>query len=348
MDYQGLNPTYLSQEFLYPVDSIEGRPEAHASTIIDGGVEGDTQTLYCAWFCGTREGNIDVAIMFSKINYKIPDHIDKSTSIEYKYSKPQIIADDPQRACGNPVIHLDKKGRLHLWYAAFYARNDPQGRKKQRKIFYQISDDLGKTWTKPDIFSDRDGLWVRNPILVLQNGTWILPMNDETTYLPEYKTDWSSRFARSEDRGKSWEFSKLYSIEGGMIQPCLVQFNDGEIYCVNRTKTKFIADMRSYDNGENWTSPQNTELPNPNSCVAICKNQKNHIILIYNPLTRGRDVLSVAISKSKGEGWKRLFDLQEEKWCEFSYPCIMQTRDGIIHSTYTYKRKTISHDAFVL
>jgi len=285
-----------------------------------------------------------VGIMFSEITY-VPKS--NPSEIDYQYSEPKVIADDPKRACGNPVLFLDDCGVLHLWYAAFYARNDPHSHMPQRKIFYKASKDYGKTWTKPEIFSDRDGLWVRNPVLVLDDGTWILPMNDETTEMPKHNTRWSSRFAFSHDKGKTWEFSELYAIDGGMIQPSVIQFKDGNdksLYCVNRTKTKWVADMRSRDNGKTWTTPQNTSIPNPNSNVIIELSHTGDIYMVYNPMSRGRHTLSIARSRDKGKSWQRLIDLQKKKRGEFSYPCALETEDGLLHVVYTYRRRTISHD----
>ncbi|MBD3350218.1 MAG: hypothetical protein GF364_01910, partial [Candidatus Lokiarchaeota archaeon] len=352
LDYTKHSPQFIQQNQIYPIDSVKDRPRAHASTIINAGVDSGVQKLYCAWFSGKAEGFLNVAIMFSEITYDISE-VNKISDenhqpIDFHYTRPRVIADDPERACGNPVIFLDNNDVLHLWYAAFYAKDDPYGRKDHRKLFYKKSKDHGITWTQPEEFSDRDGLWVRSPLLVLDSGTWLLPINDEVTKVPKYKTKWSSRFVFSHDNGKTWEFSKLYSIKKGMIQPDVIQFEDGSLYCVNRTRTGYIADMRSFDNGRTWTEPKNMELPNPNSCVAITLSETGAIIMIYNPLTIGRGILSAAKSTDKGASWIRLFDLRDEKLREFSYPCVLETKDGLIHCVYTYKRKTISHDIFVL
>jgi predicted neuraminidase len=50
----------------------------------------------------------------------------------------------------------------------------------------------------------------------------------------------------------------------------------------------------------------------------------------------------VAISED-GINWKPLLILENEPKGEFSYPTVMQTADGNIHVTYTWKRKKVKH-----
>ena len=76
-------------------------------------------------------------------------------------------------------------------------------------------------------------------------------------------------------------------------------------------------------------------------------------LLVNNPLPQGKDwfngrnVLDVEYSKD-GVNWKKLFDLENQKEGEFSYPAIIQTSDKKVHILYTYNRKFIKHTAFDL
>jgi alpha-L-fucosidase len=172
-------------------------------------------------------------------------------------------------------------------------------------------------------------------------------MNDEVKFNWKAMTFWSSRFAFSDDEGKSWSFSPLYSIRKGMIQPSVVQFSNGEIYCLNRSRTGWLVEMRSSDNGKTWTKPRNTIIPNNNACACMAQLKTGDLIMVFNPLHKGRNVLSVAESKDKGNHWIRRFDLENEPENEFSYPCVVETPDGLIHVVYTYKRRTIEHAVFM-
>lgn len=337
-------PIFLYRKHLYEIDSIPERPQCHAANIILGKHSNDEIKLYCAWFAGTREANLDVSILFSEITYQ-PNPDPKQ--IKFNYSVPKVIASHSDRACGNPVLFLDNKNILHLWYPAFWPRES--GKKfKNRNIYHKTSNDFGKTWSEPKIFSDRPGLWVKNPVVVLQNGTWLLPMNDEVKFNWKAMTFWSSRFAFSSNQGASWSFSPLYSIRKGMIQPSVVQFPDGELYCLNRSRTGWLVEMRSNDNGETWTKPKNTEIPNNNACACMILRKNGTLVMAYNPLKKGRHILSIAESNDRGLHWIRRFDIEHEPLGEFSYPCLLETPDGLIHIVYTYKRRTIGHGVFSL
>ena len=59
-----------------------------------------------------------------------------------------------------------------------------------------------------------------------------------------------------------------------------------------------------------------------------------------------RDNLRLAISVDGGLTWSRRATLEAEAKEEFSYPYLIQTRDGRIHLVYTWKRKAIKHASF--
>jgi len=51
--------------------------------------------------------------------------------------------------------------------------------------------------------------------------------------------------------------------------------------------------------------------------------------------------LNLAISKD-GKTWEAALVLEKEPG-EYSYPTIIQTADGMVHITYTWKRQRIRH-----
>ena len=70
--------------------------------------------------------------------------------------------------------------------------------------------------------------------------------------------------------------------------------------------------------------------------------------LVYNHTTRRpnggngpRSPLNVAIS-ADGRKWQAALVLEDQPG-EYSYPAVIQTRDGLVHVTYTAKRQTIRH-----
>jgi predicted neuraminidase len=64
-------------------------------------------------------------------------------------------------------------------------------------------------------------------------------------------------------------------------------------------------------------------------------------LLVYNHTAKGRSPLNVAVS-TDGESWQAGPVLESEPG-EYSYPAVIQTADGLVHTTYTWKRKRIRH-----
>jgi predicted neuraminidase len=65
-------------------------------------------------------------------------------------------------------------------------------------------------------------------------------------------------------------------------------------------------------------------------------------LLVYNHTAKGRSPLNLALSDD-GVNWKGVLVLEDEPKKEFSYPAIIQTSDGLVHITYTWKRQKVKH-----
>ena len=64
-------------------------------------------------------------------------------------------------------------------------------------------------------------------------------------------------------------------------------------------------------------------------------------MLVYNHTKKGRSPLNLAVS-ADGEHWKMFHALESEPG-EFSYPAIIQSRDGSVEVVYTWNRKQIKY-----
>jgi predicted neuraminidase len=62
---------------------------------------------------------------------------------------------------------------------------------------------------------------------------------------------------------------------------------------------------------------------------------------VYNHTTKGRSPLNVSVSRD-GKTWEAALVLESEPG-EYSYPAVIQTSDGLVHITYTWKRQRIKH-----
>lgn len=65
------------------------------------------------------------------------------------------------------------------------------------------------------------------------------------------------------------------------------------------------------------------------------------MLLAFNDTNSGRANLRLAISRDSGTTWQRGPYLEQEPETEFSYPFLVQARDGEIHLAYTWKRRAI-------
>ncbi|MBS1708289.1 MAG: exo-alpha-sialidase [Armatimonadetes bacterium] len=64
-------------------------------------------------------------------------------------------------------------------------------------------------------------------------------------------------------------------------------------------------------------------------------------LMMYDGSATARTPLSVAVS-TDAEHWSPVMDLESGPG-EYSYPAVIQTRDGLVHVTYTWRRERIRH-----
>ena len=92
---------------------------------------------------------------------------------------------------------------------------------------------------------------------------------------------------------------------------------------------------------KDWSAPTPMSLPNPNSAIDAVILKDGRALLVYNHASTSRSALNVAVS-SDGKHWQAALVLENEPG-EFSYPAVIQARDGLVHATYTWKRQRIKH-----
>jgi predicted neuraminidase len=102
-----------------------------------------------------------------------------------------------------------------------------------------------------------------------------------------------------------------------------------------------VFDVSSTDQGKTWGPMTLMSLPNPNAGTDATTLSDGRHLIVYNHTARGRSPLNVAISND-GQDWQAAVVLEHEPG-EYSYPAVIQTTDGLVHITYTWKRKLIKH-----
>lgn len=300
-------------------------PECHASTIVE-----TPSGLVAAWFGGTREGHKDVNIY-------------TSTFQGGKWSDPVLAADgyiDEQTryACYNPVLFLAPDGELLLFYKIGPRVVDWTGWMKR-------SNDFGKTWGKAERLPDEILGPIRNQPY-LADGLLICPSSTE-------RDGWKVHFEFTKDNGRTWtkgpDLNDGKPISG--IQPAVLRHGPSTLQALTRSQNRTINETWSYDNGRTWSPLVQTDMPNNNSGIDAITLKDGRHLLVYNNVKPpesvkegwgGRSPLNVAISKD-GKSWEPLVTLENEPKVEFSYPFVIQTADGRVHITYTWKRKKVKH-----
>lgn len=307
---------------IFPQGTFEA---CHAGTI----VETTPGTFMAAWFAGTHEGASDVAIWIS-------------TFREGKWTQPleAAIGKDSlgnRLPCWNPVLFKTNNNTLLLFYKVGINPREWWGCAIQ-------SLDYGKTWGQPLKLPEGFLGPIKNKPIQLSNGNILCPSSVESI-----DGEWSAHLEITNEDLSTWEKIEIEKDDSvGVIQPSILKHDDGRLQMLCRSQQNSIYETWSIDNGLHWSKLDKTSMPNPNSGIDAVALDNGSFILVYNPLLHGpdwfygRNVLNVAISKD-GINWKDIYQLENEKEGEFSYPAVIQALDKSVHVIYTARRKTINH-----
>ena len=203
------------------------------------------------------------------------------------------------------------------------------------------SRDGGQTWSAPEKLPEGILGPIKNKPVLLKDGTLLCPSSSE-------HDGWRVHFESTKDAGRTWQ--KTEAINDGKqyaaIQPAILQHPDGSLQILCRSKNDAVLESFSNDNGKTWSPLQKTSLPNPNSGLDAVTLNDGRYAVVYNKATQkkggDRSKLYIALSKD-GKHWSDLLPLENEPNQEFSYPAVIQTSDGRIQITYTWKRQRIKY-----
>jgi predicted neuraminidase len=172
------------------------------------------------------------------------------------------------------------------------------------------STDNGKTWTKA------------GPITVPENAAG-----------PGVAGDAPSAVPGSSEWRQTW----------GIIQPSVVGMGGGHLRLYARSTSRIgkICVADSKDGGRTWSDARPIDISNPNSGIDAVALRDGRVVLIYNNSDSKRTPLNLAVSND-GEHF-RMFQTLESEPGEYSYPAIIQGKNGDLHMTYTWKRERIRY-----
>jgi len=292
----------------------------HCSTIC----EAANHDLLCLWYGGSFESADDQALYLSR---RKPG--------TRNWSEPTIIVQNPTMPPGNGVIFRDVDDRLCIVWGRMEGTR-PMGRGQgwdRCRLFSRTSTDHGENWsTDRPLFEDP--LWCvpRNPPIVLKSGALLLPVEGLQGEVE------GSYFLTRAGVDMPWQRASFTS---GGSQPAVIQRDDGSLLALMR-HSQWITEISSRDDGSTWTEAAPTKLKNPDSGIAMTRLSNGHLIVVYNDSQTSRTPLSLARSLDEGKTWEKPLQLESNPG-EYSYPCVVQTPDGKIHITYTFRRYAIKH-----
>ncbi len=312
----------FSSELIFT--KIPGVAAHHCSTV----AEAPNGDLLCLWYGGSYESADDQALYLARL--------EKGKRI---WTTPERLIWNPAQPPGNAIIFKGPRDRMWIvWGRMEGSRPVRRGAGwGQCRLMMRTSDDNGETWSEDTEMPGSLGWLPRNAPLTLDNGTLALPISGET------EDRYGSFLLYLEDDGATWKPGGF--IRGGGGQPTVIQRDNGDLLCLMRHQPRIMQSV-STDRGLTWSAPEKTELKNPDSGIAMTKLKSGRLVLVFNDTDQDdRTPLNLIQSYDDGKTWTDLRTLEAD-WGEFSYPCIIQTSDGMIHLTYTYRRYSIKHVCF--
>lgn len=363
---------YFQTENIFPLDVLHN----HASCI----VELPNGDLLTCWYRGSGERTADdVQILGAR-----------KRKGSKQWSAPFLLADQPGFPDTNPCLFVDSRQRLWMiwqtilaneWHTALtqyrittdwdrpaeprwqtteplllIPRNFAPKVKEALEPLLQSDNERVVKWAKDrlqkanDKYFSRMGWMTRAHPVELPNGRIIVPL-----YSDGYDF---SLMAITDDGGKTWSSSE--PLPGfGNIQPAIARRKDGTLIAYMRDNgppPKRLHRSESKDQGITWSPVKDTDIPNPGSGSDVIVLKDGSWALINNDLERGRHDLVLRLSDDEGQTWKwkRSVELDNrgQGASTFHYPSLLQTRDGMIHTSYSYflnhvpktePRQTIRH-----
>ena len=292
---------------------------AHASTIAEAG-----GVLVAAWFGGSAEGAADVGIWAAR-------RVDGKWTVPVEVANG-VQADGTRFPCWNPVLFKARTGPLTLYYKVGPSPREWWGEVRR-------SSDAGTTWSAARKLPAGILGPIKNKPVQLANGTIVSPSSTESADTPPR---WRIHFERSNDRGATWSTAAPPdAAELNAIQPTIFVLPMGKLQALVRTQSSKIFETWSADGGATWSPLAPTELPNPNAGIDGVTLRDGRQLLVFNRSDTERTPLNVAVS-ADGRSWQDVIVLEKDAG-EYSYPAVIQTRDGLVHITYTWRRRRIKH-----
>lgn len=223
----------------------------------------------CVWFAGTQEGVPDISVWFSRLDDDV-------------WSAPVQLSDDPARSEQNPVLYVHDSGEVWLLWTSQHAGNQDTAR-----VLRRISGDGGRSWGDIHVLlpeTAEGGVFVRQPLQRLPGGRLLLPIF-HCVRVPGRRwvgdRDYSSVMI-SDDGGDSWR-EVVVPDSTGCVHMNIGRLTDGTLVALYRSRwADFVYRSVSTDDGDTWSVPTPTELPNNNSSIQFVVLPDDRMALVFN------------------------------------------------------------------
>jgi predicted neuraminidase len=335
-------------------------------------------TLLCTWFAGTQEGMADIFVLLSRRDpqtgvwsepQKLSQDDTRSEQNPILFQAPagplwliwtaqvsgnqetalvrrrlsqdqgeswgpvETLFDEPGTFVRQPPVVLDNgEWLLPVWYCITRPGEKWVGNHDVSAVM--ISSDQGQSWARYDV-PDSTGS-VHMNVHQLADGS----------LLGLFRSRWADSIysSRSTDRGRSWSAPLATELPNNNSSIQFVRLSSGELALVyNPVNAEGHSQRRAslYDEIEDEGDDR----------VTPGQNEEGKSAVWGIP----RAPMSLALSHDDGRSWPVRLDLelgdgfcltnnsQEKLNREFSYPSIIQARDGSLHVAFTYFRQKIKH-----
>ncbi|KAJ0418720.1 BNR repeat-like domain-containing protein [Aspergillus carlsbadensis] len=227
--------------------------------------------VLCVWFGGNMEGKPDISIYFSRLAAG-RDTWEPATKVTH----------DETRSEQNPVLFHHPSGDLWLLYTSQHGGNQDSAIVKR-----VISSDQGRTWSSPTVLFNEPGTFIRQPVIVLDNGTLVVPIFKCRV---EAGAKWIgnddiSAIRTSQDQGQTWSEVPVPGSTGAVHME-IQRLKSGSYLALYRSRwADFIYSSMSPD-GIQWSAPKPTSLPNPNAGICFDVLPSGRVVVVYNHSSR--------------------------------------------------------------
>ncbi len=358
------NKSIVAEELIFPLQD----KHVHSSSI----VELPNGDFLAVWFQGSGERTAnDVELRGARLKKG-----------ETKWSETFPMADTPGLPDCNPILFLNRKGKLFLvWIAVLadaweeailrvrtstdYDQDGPPVWNWQDNILFKPTDAFAEEFEKKidqvevppqypaDFVASVKKRYLEKAKSPSSRSLGWMPriqpiiLKSGRILMPLYSDGFTcGLIGISDDDGETWRPS--LPIVGLGIQPALAECQNGDIVAYMRAGPTRMS--ISQDQGESWSvAVPMSDKPSVAS-VDLDVLRDGRWVYTVGDVEKGRYRLTIFVSSDEGKTWKKGETIEHDpnKKNSYCYPCLMQAKDGMIHLTYTYglndiNKRSIKH-----